>query len=215
MNVSLFNRVPQTNTYSTAPRFPGPSMTSAIGKRPAPSLNISTGAPIANRPSGPATNPSQGALGSSVQPAPLANDKTTPEDPSKQSIQEDRATAKAMDDEFKQACETCKKRMYQDGSNDPGVSFKSPANIDPSVSASVVMGHEQEHVAHEKSKAQQEGGKVLYQSVQLHSGICPECGRMYTAGGSTKTVTSYINSAISGYVDAKEAKSGKAVNKVA
>jgi hypothetical protein len=46
-------------------------------------------------------------------------------------------------------CQTCKNRTYQEGSNDPGVSFKTPGHIDPGSAASVVMGHEQEHLKNE------------------------------------------------------------------
>jgi hypothetical protein len=38
-------------------------------------------------------------------------------------------------------------------------------------------------------KAMQEGRKVLFQSVQIHTSICPECGRVYVSGGKTTTVT--------------------------
>lgn len=86
-------------------------------------------------------------------------------------------------------CQTCKERTYQDGSDDPGVSFKTPANIDPDTAASVVRGHEQEHVSHEQAAARREGRKVVSQSVTLHSSICPECGRTYISGGTTRTVT--------------------------
>jgi len=86
-------------------------------------------------------------------------------------------------------CQTCAERRYQDGSDDPGVSFKTPAHIDPSVAASVVRGHEQEHVTREQSKADREGREVVSQSVTLHSDICPECGKVYVSGGTTRTVT--------------------------
>ena len=106
-------------------------------------------------------------------------------------IAEEKATAKVMEDKFNRQCETCKNRRYQDGSNDPGVSFKSPQHIDPANSASVVGGHEMEHVAHEQARAKQEGGKVLRQTVRLHGAYCSECGRYYVAGGVTETVTSH------------------------
>lgn len=109
--------------------------------------------------------------------------------PANEGLARDKATAKVMNDQFAKDCQTCKNRKYQDGSNDPGVSFKSPQSIDPSVAASVVMGHEQEHVAHEQAKAKQEGGKVVSQTVVLHGDICPECGRYYISGGTTRTVT--------------------------
>ncbi len=89
-------------------------------------------------------------------------------------------------------CETCKRRKYQDGSDDPGVSFKSPAHIDPDMASSTVRGHEMEHVAREQDAARREGRKVLSQSVTNHTAICPECGRVYTSGGTTRTVTSAL-----------------------
>lgn len=102
-------------------------------------------------------------------------------------IAEEKAQAKVMEDQFNKECETCKNRKYQDGSNDPGVSFKSAQHIDPTQSASIVAGHEMEHVAHEQAKAQQEGGEVVNQSVRLHGAFCPDCGRYYVAGGVTET----------------------------
>ena len=86
-------------------------------------------------------------------------------------------------------CQTCKERKYQDGSNDPGVSYKTPTNIDPSQAASSVRSHEQEHVTREQAKAQREGREVVSQSVTLHTAICPECGRVYVSGGTTRTST--------------------------
>lgn len=86
-------------------------------------------------------------------------------------------------------CKTCKERKYQDGSNDPGVSFKTPTHIGPDQSASAVLGHEMEHVVRERAKAQSEGRRVISQSVTMHTAICPECGRVYTAGGVTRTTT--------------------------
>lgn len=86
-------------------------------------------------------------------------------------------------------CETCEKRKYQDGSDDSTVSFQSPTRIDPDMVASAVRGHEMEHVAHEQAKAQQEDRKVVSQTVTLHTDICPECGKAYISGGTTRTVT--------------------------
>ncbi len=86
-------------------------------------------------------------------------------------------------------CQTCKKRKYQDGSDDPGVSFKTPTNISPDWAAAAVRGHELEHVVREQAKAEREDRKVVQQSVTLHTGICPECGRVYISGGTTRTTT--------------------------
>lgn len=89
-------------------------------------------------------------------------------------------------------CETCANRKYKDGS-DEMVSFKSAAHISPQQSASRVMAHEQEHVANAYSKAAQKNGRVLQASVSLQTAICPECGRSYVSGGTTRTQIQYSN----------------------
>ncbi len=86
-------------------------------------------------------------------------------------------------------CQTCKRRKYQDGSGDPGVSFKTAAHVDPDLAQSVIRGHENEHVARNQAKADREGRKVVSQWVAYHTAICPECGRAYVSGGTTRTVT--------------------------
>jgi len=86
-------------------------------------------------------------------------------------------------------CKTCKNRKYQDASNDPSVSFQTPTNISPGQSAALVLAHEYEHVSNEQAKAEEEGRRVISQTVRLESSICPECGRSYISGGVTQTVT--------------------------
>ena len=86
-------------------------------------------------------------------------------------------------------CKTCAERKYQDGSDDPGVSFKTAAHISPEQSASKVRSHEYEHVVREQSEADREGREVVSQTVRLHTNICPECGKAYVSGGVTNTVT--------------------------
>ena len=86
-------------------------------------------------------------------------------------------------------CETCESRKYQDGSDDMGVSFQTPTNIKPEQAASAVRGHEMEHVYREQAKAGREGRKVVSQNVTIHTEICPECGKSYVSGGTTRTVT--------------------------
>ncbi len=87
----------------------------------------------------------------------------------------------------KDKCETCENRRYVDGSNDPGVSFKTPTKLGNNARMHV-MNHEQEHVVRERAKAKRENKEVISQSVTIHTGICPECGKTYTAGGVTRTV---------------------------
>ena len=89
-------------------------------------------------------------------------------------------------------CETCKRRKYQDGSNEM-VSFKAAGHIDPDNAASVVMSHEQEHVANAYQKADTGNGEVVRASVRLKTSVCPECGRTYISGGETNTQIRYYN----------------------
>ena len=86
-------------------------------------------------------------------------------------------------------CQTCEERKYQDGSDDMGVSYQTPTNIKPEQAASAVRGHEMEHVYREQAKADREGRKVVSQSVTMHTEICPECGKSFVSGGTTRTVT--------------------------
>lgn len=86
-------------------------------------------------------------------------------------------------------CKTCSERKYQDGSDDPGVSFKAPSHIAPGNAAAAVSAHEQEHVVREQAKAQQENREIISQSVQIYTAICPECGRTYVSGGKTTTTS--------------------------
>lgn len=85
-------------------------------------------------------------------------------------------------------CQTCKNRKYQDGSDDPGVSFKTASKVNGNAEAAV-RGHEQEHVTRNRAKAEREGSEIVYQSVIIKHAICPECGDTYVSGGETTTVT--------------------------
>ena len=86
-------------------------------------------------------------------------------------------------------CQTCENRKYQDGSNDPSVSFKTPTAISPDRAAAAVRNHEMEHVFNEQAKALKEDREVVSQSVTYSTNICPECHRVYVSGGETRTVT--------------------------
>lgn len=84
-------------------------------------------------------------------------------------------------------CQTCKNRRYQDGS-DEMVSFKTPGKISPEESYAKVMSHEQEHVANAIAEGNQENKELISAMVSLKTAICPECGRAYIAGGTTRTL---------------------------
>ena len=86
-------------------------------------------------------------------------------------------------------CQTCKNRRYQDGSDDPGVSFKTAGKINPANAEAVVRSHEYEHVNRNQAKAAEDGKEIVYKSVIIKHGICPECGDSYVTGGQTTTVT--------------------------
>lgn len=114
-------------------------------------------------------------------------------------------------------CQTCKNRRYKDQSDDPGVSFQTASHIDPSAAYSAVRAHENEHVARNKTQAEQHGQKIAYQTVTIHRAICPECGRSYVSGGVTHTVTKADNSAkyTIGDLDLEKDPVGSIVNVVA
>ncbi|MGN0437059.1 MAG: hypothetical protein ACI4F4_00930 [Lachnospiraceae bacterium] len=84
-------------------------------------------------------------------------------------------------------CQTCKNRRYQDGS-DEMVSFKTPGKIAPGESYAKVMSHEQEHVSNAIAEGSKPGKELVSASVSLKTAICPECGRSYVAGGTTRTL---------------------------
>ena len=103
----------------------------------------------------------------------------------------------AVDDDKKGAtgaaeCETCKKRKYQDGSNE-NVSYKAATHISPEAAGSAVRAHEGEHVSNAYKKAAEKGGKVVNASVNIHTSVCPECGKTYVSGGVTNTTIKYTN----------------------
>lgn len=84
-------------------------------------------------------------------------------------------------------CQTCKSRKYQDAS-DEMVSFKTPGTIKAGESYAKVRSHEQEHVSNAIAEGNQANKELVSASVSLKTAICPECGRAYIAGGTTRTV---------------------------
>ena len=86
-------------------------------------------------------------------------------------------------------CETCANRRYKDRSDDPGVSFQAPTKVAPAMAAQAVMSHEREHYMREESKAIRENKEVISNTINIHYGICPECGTQYVSGGKTRTAT--------------------------
>lgn len=87
----------------------------------------------------------------------------------------------------KTECQTCKRRKYVDGSNEGNVSFKTPGHIAPEASGATVMAHEQEHVANARKEGNEPDKRLISATVSLQLAVCPECGRTYVAGGTTRT----------------------------
>lgn len=89
-------------------------------------------------------------------------------------------------------CQTCKNRRYQDGSNEM-VSFKTPGKISPGESYAKVRSHEQEHVTNAIAEGSKPGKELVSATVSLKTAVCPECGRTYIAGGTTRTMMRVYN----------------------
>lgn len=89
-------------------------------------------------------------------------------------------------------CPTCKNRKYVDGSDDSGVSFKTPTTVSAGQSKMAVLSHEREHVVRNRAEAEAEGREVTHSSVSLQYATCPDCGKQYVSGGLTRTVTQGI-----------------------
>lgn len=109
-------------------------------------------------------------------------------------------------------CQTCKNRRYKDDSNDSAVSFQSATKMDPYTASFRVRGHEMEHVRRERVKADNEGKKVVSQTVQIKTDTCDECGRIYVSGGLTRTrtridMTDYHSTFMLGF-DGSDVKTG-------
>lgn len=102
---------------------------------------------------------------------------------------QDEESKSALETVEENECQTCENRKYQDGSDDPGVSFKTATKLSPEEAATAVRGHEMEHVVREQAKAEREDRRVISQNVTIRTAICPECGTVYASGGTTTTVT--------------------------
>lgn len=101
----------------------------------------------------------------------------------------DTGSFKANPIEPRGECKTCESRRYLDRSDDSSVSFQTPTKVNPNMAAAAVASHENEHVRHEKGKAQREDREIINQTVTFTYDVCPECGRRYVSGGTTHTTT--------------------------
>lgn len=137
---------------------------------------------------GAAFTGTQGTAGA-IAPAPMGSPAMTGTAPAiGQTTADPSRRVPGQPDTDSYECQTCKNRKYQDGSNDPCVSFKTPTHLDPERAAYAIRSHEMEHVAHAKADAaSDEDTEILSQSVTYQTSICPECGRVYMSGGTTRT----------------------------
>ena len=86
-------------------------------------------------------------------------------------------------------CQTCANRRYVDQSDDPSVSYQTPTNISAGMSGAAVAAHESEHVNNERANALRGDREIISQYVSITYACCPECGRLYAAGGTTRTTS--------------------------
>ncbi|MGI6153656.1 MAG: hypothetical protein ACOYJB_07490, partial [Christensenellaceae bacterium] len=133
----------------------------------------------------PVTAPSAGVVSAA---RPKQSEKAAPAQSASMPEAAEKA-AEAQKPEPYTGCKTCQERQYQDGSNDSGVSFQTAKHIPASTAAISVASHEGEHVSRETDKAQKEGRVVTNKTVTMQMGSCPECHKLYVAGGTTKITT--------------------------
>ena len=78
-----------------------------------------------------------------------------------------------------------------DNTVDSSAKVKTPGVIRPEESYAKVSSHEREHVANAIAEGSKPGAELISVSVSLKMGVCPECGRVYVAGGVTNTQIQY------------------------
>ena len=184
-------------TNVSAPVIAPPDTTPTIGAPPTstpPETIPTAGAPPATAPPAdapPATAPPAGAPPAGAPPATAPPAGTPPvSTPTGNSPKGyDPESFKADPIKPKGECKTCSSRKYVDRSDDPSVSFQTPSHISPGMSGAAVASHEQEHVRNEQGNARRENREIVNQTVSLTYACCPECGRYYVSGGTTRTTS--------------------------
>ncbi len=92
------------------------------------------------------------------------------------------------------------RRVYQDVSTDPGVSFKQPTKLTPGQAEIMVRFHERQHLRRDTQEAETHGRKVVYAYTAIQYRTDPATGERYVKGGKTVTATA---SAQPSRIDAK------------
>ena len=82
-----------------------------------------------------------------------------------------------------------RRRVYQDVSSDPGVSFKQPTKLTPGQAEIMVRFHERQHLRRDTEQAEAHGRKVVYAYTAIQSRTDPATGERYVKGGKTVTAT--------------------------
>ena len=169
----------------------------AVLNNDAPVIQPPETAPPSNLPAffTPADTPSAPAASPDALPPPTIPQNTSI--PGGGSPSSDKPSFKTQDiGEFKfdpvkpkGECKTCESRRYVDRSDDSSVSYQTPTKLNPGTAAASVASHENEHVTHEKGKAQREGREIVNQTVTFTYDTCPECGRSFVSGGNTHTTS--------------------------
>lgn len=188
-NYYSYYRFAHANTYSQAVQASQQAERSTTApSQPGPKTPVEPVSPVSPRYAEPAEETSNGIpfLRQGVDPVEMAVRMRIQYVDEENKEQVEQSSETSLEDV---ECKTCESRKYQDGSDDPGVSFKSPTHISPEEASMAVQGHEQEHVVRERDAAEKEGREVVSQSVRLHTDICPECGKVYISGGVTTTTT--------------------------
>ena len=87
----------------------------------------------------------------------------------------------------KAECQTCKERKYMDQSNEGDVSFPAHTLTARGQAPALVMDHAGFLGLNGVAEAQKQNKRLVSVSVSLKTGVCPECGKTYIAGGTTRT----------------------------
>ena len=87
----------------------------------------------------------------------------------------------------KAECQTCKERKYMDQSIVSDVSFPPPHLSAPGLAAQMFWTPAGVHVQTGCAHGKKQKTRLVSVSVSLKTGVCPECGKTYIAGGTTRT----------------------------
>lgn len=67
--------------------------------------------------------------------------------------------------------------------------MQSATSVAPGAASGVILSHEMGHVESAEVAAQNNGSYVVSAQVQVYTEQCPECGKIFVAGGKAETVS--------------------------